>query len=347
MKIPKQDFVQYITTYKEDELFYRDLYSAEKKSPEEYQRFLDSIDIDYVKQHLLYVPALFKEWYPYMDEDAIFQNLRQNIVLQQHYRYTPAFEHEHEFFEVLYVYDGHCNNTIQGVQKTLEKGDLCIIPPRTLHSIQIFDDSITINIMIKSSTFQTTFFQLFSGNNILADFFSHILYKNTKGNYLIFNSGDDELIRSIIEDLFIEFMGHEKYTDFILNNMLMFLWGQLLRRHEDHINSFISSDHGNLQMTEVLVYIQKNHCDITLQSAAEHFGFSIPHFSKMIKDSTGKNFTQIIKESKLGQACYALRTTSLSIASICELVGYKNPEHFMRTFKKEYGCTPSQYRKSL
>lgn len=344
MKIQKEDFLSYITFYEEDELFYQSLYNAENASEKALNDFLDKIDYEYVKKHSLYVPQLHDGWFPYMGESDIFSSLKQNIVLLKHYRYSPYFEHEHAFFEVIFVYQGQCTNIIQGDSKELKTGDVCIIPPRTKHSIGVFNDSIIINIMIKASTFQSTFFQLFSGNNILADFFSHILFKKTSGNYLKFSSGNDEQIRSLIEDMFIEYMGHEKYTDSILNNMLMLFWGYLLRRHEDHFESFLSSDHGSLQMAEVLTYLQKNYRDITLQKTAEHFGFSEPHFSKLIKESTGKNFTKIIKDAKLEQACYALKNTKLSIASICEIVGYPSPEHFMRTFKKEFGCTPSQYR---
>ena len=65
----------------------------------------------------------------------------------------------------------------------------------------------------------------------------------------------------------------------------------------------------------------------------------------LIKEGTGRTFLQIIRDIKLNQACRALRETNLSIPSICELVGYETPEHFMRTFKKAYGMTPGEYRR--
>jgi AraC-like DNA-binding protein len=64
--------------------------------------------------------------------------------------------------------------------------------------------------------------------------------------------------------------------------------------------------------------------------------------ARLIKESTGKTFLQIIRDIKLNQACHALRETSLSNLAICELVGYESPEHFMRTFKKTYRMTPGE-----
>ncbi|MCX4354071.1 MAG: AraC family transcriptional regulator [Lachnospiraceae bacterium] len=91
-------------------------------------------------------------------------------------------------------------------------------------------------------------------------------------------------------------------------------------------------------------YLNSRYHSVILSEAAAHFGFSAAHFCTLIKKSTGRTFLQINKEIKLTQACRALRETSLSIADICELVEYANPEHFMRLFKSTYGMTPGQYR---
>lgn len=42
MKIAKKQFEQYITQYEEDEIFYRDLYNAEKLSPEALSDYIAS-----------------------------------------------------------------------------------------------------------------------------------------------------------------------------------------------------------------------------------------------------------------------------------------------------------------
>ena len=70
-----------------------------------------------------------------MKEADLFHDMNGNIVLSKHYRYTPVFSHEHEFFEILCVYDGTAHTTIQGIEHTLHTGDICIIPPHTTHSV--------------------------------------------------------------------------------------------------------------------------------------------------------------------------------------------------------------------
>ena len=111
----------------------------------------------------------------------MFCDTADNIMLYKHYRYTPEFIHEHEFFEILCIYDGQAHTSIQGIEHTLHKGDVCIIPPHTKHSIGIFDDSIAFNILIRGSTFQSTFFQSLTEDSALAHFFAHVFVPQNRG----------------------------------------------------------------------------------------------------------------------------------------------------------------------
>lgn len=344
MKINKEDFHTYITTYEEDELFYKTLYFKEKNQPDTFLEYVNSLDNEYIKEHELYIPILHKNWYPLLKENQFFTNKHNNIILQKHNRYTPLFNHSHEYYEVAYVYEGKADMEIQKINYTLKKGDVCIIPPSTYHSVGIFDDSILINILIQSSTFQNTFFHLLSFDNSLSNFFSHVLLKRTEGNYLIFKAGEDRRIQSAIEDLFIEYRGHAKYSIPMLNTMLMSFWAQLLRYHEDDIISFLTREDSSFSMTKILDYINTNFQTVSLQDIAHHFGYSTQYLSTLIKEGTGKTFSQIKTQLKLEKACRMLTETKLSITNICSLIGYDNPEHFMRLFKKNYGLTPGKYR---
>lgn len=345
MSITKESFDEYIRKYEEDELFYRDLYLQEKDFPETFSEYLKTLDKELIQKHRLLVPALCTEpWYPYLNEETIFLRRTGNITISKHYRYTPVFTHEHEFFEILCIYNGRADIVIQGIPHTLTTGDILIIPPGTKHSIGIFDDSVAFNIIIRATTFQSTFFPMLSMNSALAQFFSHVLFQKTEGNYLLFHTGNDKVIRDTLQDLYIEFLGRKKYKTTFLNTQLILLWAQLLRRHENHLESILTKTYGSISMSQIMDYLNRNYQTVSLTDTARHFGFSTSHFSTLIKEGTGRTFLQIIKEIKLNQACRALTETNLNITAICELVGYETPEHFMRIFKKEFGKTPSQYR---
>ena len=346
MQISKKDFHRYLSEYTEDEIFYRNTYLQRTEHQETFREYLKNLDPAYIQNRRLYVPELREEpWFPSMGENDVFANIPENIVISKHFRYTPEFTHKHDFFEILCVYDGTVSNQIQGIHHTLHTGDICIIPPNTRHSLGVFDDSLAFNIIVRSSTFQSTFFHSMAAESALAKFFSHVLYQKTEGNFLIFHAGEDKRILSTLEDLYIEYMLHARYRSAFLNAELMMLWAQLLRYHENDIESILTKTAGNSSIPEILNYLSQNYRTATLHDTAAHFGYSTSHFSTLIKEGTGRTFLTIIKELKLSQASRALRETSLSINSICELTGYENPEHFMRLFKKTYSITPGEYRK--
>lgn len=61
MKLNRNEFRNYIHSYEDDELFYRDLYLAEKEHPETFMEYCKHLDPDYITSHKLFVPALRRE----------------------------------------------------------------------------------------------------------------------------------------------------------------------------------------------------------------------------------------------------------------------------------------------
>ena len=87
MKLNRNEFQKYIHSYETDEIFYRDLYFAEKEYPETFTEYCRNLDRELIKSHRLYVPALCKEaWFPYLEENEMFRSLSGNIMLCKHYR---------------------------------------------------------------------------------------------------------------------------------------------------------------------------------------------------------------------------------------------------------------------
>ncbi len=56
------------------------------------------------------------------------------------------------------------------------------------------------------------------------------------------------------------------------------------------------------------------------------------------------NFKQILQTVRIDRAEFLLLDTSLTVTNIGIEVGYDTTEHFIRTFKKLKGMTPSTYR---
>lgn len=349
----KSEFREYISRYEPDELFYKTMYEKKAEGEKALRQFIAETGRKEIIDRRLYVPDMpgwfeeHDEIFRHMQEHTLFIDISDNVIVLKHYRYTPPFMHKHDFFEVAYVYSGKCTNRFENTVVHMQEGDMCFVVPNIRHSIEVFDDSIVINMIIRKSTFEKTFFNMMTENDILSAFFLHILYSDNHNNFLVFRTGRNEIIRNDIEDLFIEKLEHKKYYRRMLVNMLSVMFTHLLRFCETDIDIAPSSGQSGNQIAEILRYIQDHFTDVTLASAAEHFHFSTSYFSKLVKNYTGHNFTKILQNIKLENSCRLLANTDLSVIKICDIVGYANIEHYNRTFKKQYGMTPGDYRRQL
>lgn len=121
----------------------------------------------------------------YSDEEW-FQN-GENILVCKHLRYSPVSMHTHSFIEISYMLSGSCKEVIQfpsGVteQLILQQGDFFIIPPKLQHSVEIFNDSIMINILIRTSIMKNTLTRLIAENQALL-FLTGTLFTNLQRKY--------------------------------------------------------------------------------------------------------------------------------------------------------------------
>ena len=60
----------------------------------------------------------------------------------------------------------------------------------------------------------------------------------------------------------------------------------------------------------------------------------------------GQNLSVYLREARMKQAAKLLVDTRLSVAEIAEQVGYNNQSKFAAVFKKEFGFSPLEYRRS-
>lgn len=81
-----------------------------------------------------------------------WKDTSHDILQEKYSRYIPEFEHDHAYFELIYVYKGSCTKRVDSTIHTLVEGDIFILAPRIRHSIAVFDDIIIINVQIQASS---------------------------------------------------------------------------------------------------------------------------------------------------------------------------------------------------
>lgn len=92
-------------------------------------------------------------------------------------------------------------------------------------------------------------------------------------------------------------------------------------------------------------YINSNYNkQISLDDVSREVNISPYYFSKIFKEETGENFIDYLTNIRIDMAKDLLANTDLSMKEICGKVGYSDPNYFSRSFKKNVGITPTDYK---
>ncbi|MGJ9459755.1 helix-turn-helix transcriptional regulator [Oceanobacillus sp. CF4.6] len=116
----------------------------------------------------------------------------------------------------------------------------------------------------------------------------------------------------------------EEYCDLVTSNTLR-NYSRMTQRVIEHLLSFYDKQINNEELALL--------CDT-------HAGY----LSRKFKQETELTITAYQQMIRLNKAKHLLKTETLSIEEIAWVIGYDDPSYFARVFKKDIGCTPSEYR---
>lgn len=252
--------------------------------------------------------------------------------------------HWHDEMEIIYVQKGRGIVTVQTQKYSLQTGDMIVILPQLVHSIEQSGDMEMeyFNILfqyslldggIHDSCYQKYFRPLYEHTQILAP-------------YLPAEAPLNQRLLPYVSDL----IQHRKqtfdgYELMVKSNLFAIL-------HEIHQNSSpASAIDRSLQNTyeklkPLLSYVQAHYdSPISVSHAASLCGFSESHFMKLFKELTGRTFTQYLIDFRLEEAAARLAEGTHTVIEVSESVGFHNHSYFTRSFTAKYGITPLTYKK--
>lgn len=100
-----------------------------------------------------------------------------------------------------------------------------------------------------------------------------------------------------------------------------------------------------LLVTKALHFMRENlHREISRDETAQHAGISPSHFSRLLKERTGRSFTDLLRQCRIELACQLLEHTDRSLADIAGECGFCDQSYFTNVFQQIKEMTPKQFR---
>lgn len=123
-----------------------------------------------------------------------------------------------------------------------------------------------------------------------------------------------------------------------------------MREVLDIVREMTDRDSGMVQhedsfCLEIEEYISLHYREpVSLETIAAAFYLSPYYLSHLFKLETGYNFKQYLTRMRIGEAQKLLDESDIRISEIAGKVGYEDPAYFSKSFFRETGMTPREYR---
>jgi AraC family transcriptional regulator of arabinose operon len=128
---------------------------------------------------------------------------------------------------------------------------------------------------------------------------------------------------------------HLTYANMTLQHMLALLLYRLQENKKETIS-----------ITNKIIHFMRDHIveQYSLQDLALAFNYSPSQFSNIFRKDTGYSPIDYFIHLKVQQGCKLLDSTNMKIYEVALAVGYNDPYHFSKLFKKIMHLSPEQYR---
>ena len=253
--------------------------------------------------------------------------------------------HWHEEFEVILVIDGRCNYKIDLEAFIIEKGDILMIGPQKLHTLNSIND---ITLSWTSFVFNIDMLKSLNTDGALLKYISPILNNNHQIPLIIKNNDTYyDNILTVIKDIITCYKEKDIAYELELKSLLyklfsLFYKGNLIVTNTDKniINTKVTD-----KVKLVLNYIHDNYSNnISINTLANICDYSEYHFMIFFKKHIGMTCIQYINNYRLEKASLLLNSTSKPIMDISLEVGFDNLSYFNKLFKNKYNLTPKEFR---
>lgn len=239
-------------------------------------------------------------------------------------------QHRHAYYEIEIVVKGKGKHVINGHKYDESVGDIFLMRLTDFHEFEMAESGEHWVVEIPPATIPDEVVKLMTlvENDIIVHL-DETDFNRIKEMYLMLEGCNDK------NDIF-----SENQKMYLACSMILFI----IQKAEKNFAEKCSQK--NIQIREIIEYIQNNLFeDLSVAKIAEKFFITKEYLGAFFKKNTGISLVAYIRKARLSYAAKLVVTTNKKMIEISEMSGFNSLPTFMRTFKSEFGMTPTEMRK--
>lgn len=268
-------------------------------------------------------------------------HIKDNIPARGiHYYSTNQLvtNHWHNSLELIVVTEGTMEVGIGDDTYHLHEHEMIVIDSGAIHYTQVLGPTSVFAIQIP--------YQILSAH---IPNYQYICFRSHENSVLFHNNNEASKIKKLILDFYNTSETKPAGYSLLCSMMMYEIIYLLSTYHLTEIDRTIKgkSDWHLNRIKQVISYINKNYTQpLSLNDGAELLSLNPEYFCRYFKKHTGYTFLDYVNTTRLTRIAGDLQRTSVPVTELTEKHGFTNYKLFLKMFRKTYGCTPSEYRKS-
>ena len=245
--------------------------------------------------------------------------------------------HGHVYWEFAIMTDGKITHILNDCVSTMEKYDYCLIGPADLHRFEKFQNehSKHLNLCIADEAFKS-----------LCDFINPDLYNEIVNRKLKITGKlkPDELDHAcdIATRALLCQTDQFRQKDMFIASLFFEMMNII-------INQLSVVDNSYPDWLKILLerLNSPDSINISVEDIIRLSGFSHTHLLRQFKKYMGVTITEYLTLKKLHYCCNLLENTNCTTLEISNMLGFSSLSHLNHIFKKQYGITPTEYKRKI
>ncbi|MCI8363074.1 MAG: AraC family transcriptional regulator [Clostridia bacterium] len=251
--------------------------------------------------------------------------------------------HFHNYMEVGICHEGHGETILRDKVQSFEEECVIIVPPNYPHSnMADFGTTAYWEWLYLDIDSVLQDMKELSFSKLDTDYMRNELYKTA----LFFHQKEYPKISDIILKVREECDKKAYMYRETVKGLLQSFVVELLRIHNVHADMPRKSAR-NFQIAPALSYVKGHYNEeIKIQNLAEVCGISETHFRRIFQECMNMGPNDYINVIRIQEASRLLLKSFATMEEIAFQVGYGDVSTFTRNFKKMFGMTPYQWKRS-